>query len=203
MARRYKQGYDYDYDYDDEYNEDDDDYDDDYEREVRRRKSRRDRSRDNGRDRDYSRSRRKGSALGHFFTFLSIVVLGFVGFFAYMYLSGKVVISSSAVDDAKDAVVKKAVTAVIEKEIKNQTGEDVDLEAMKESMEPEDQEKVDELMDKYADEDTVNDVISAYKDSNGDLMEMKDTLTSIVDPGDIEEMGRLYQKYGDTYSGGQ
>lgn len=177
MGRRY-------YDYDDEdFDDDDDDFEDNRPRRKRRKK--------------------RGSTLGHIYRFLVVLAILFLTFIGYLYLTGRVAVNGGTVEDAKKTVVKKAVTTMIEREIKSQTGENVDLEAVKEQMEPEDQEKVDELLDKYSDEDVVKDVISAYKDSDGDLMEVKDSISGMVDEEDMEEMRRLYEKYADSFDGGR
>lgn len=169
------------YDYDDD-DEEYDDYED--ERPVRRQ-------------------RRRGGGFRHFGLFIGLLAFMVLTFAGYMYLSGRLEIQGASVEDAKKTVVKKAVTTLIEKEIKDQTGEKVDLEAVRQQMEPEDQKKVDELLDKYSDEEKVKEVISAFRESDGDFSEMKDTITDLVDEEDIEEMGRLYEKYGSSYGGGR
>ena len=101
-------------------------------------------------------------------------------------------------DKIAKTVGKKVATTAIEQMIKAETGKSVDINEIKSQMDEEDVEKLDSIVDKYADTDKMKECVDLYK--NKGTQAVKDYLKDEVNQEDIDKLKDLYQKYGDTIS---
>ncbi|MBO6215433.1 MAG: hypothetical protein J6N76_07845 [Lachnospiraceae bacterium] len=89
-------------------------------------------------------------------------------------------------------VSKKAVETYVSSE----TGVDVDIDEIEESMAEEDADKFNEIMDKYSDSGLVSDAMSIYRENGGDISATAAELQEKINPEDLETIKELYKKYG-------
>lgn len=95
----------------------------------------------------------------------------------------------------QDTVAKKVTETAVEKIISSQTGEDVDLGKIKESMSEEDAQEFEHLMEEYATSENVGEAVDTLKNSDGDLNAVKDALSDKVSEEDMQKLAELYKKY--------
>lgn len=157
---------------------DDDDYDDDYEERRRPKKSKK-----------HRRKKKKAFPIGGV---IALIVLAVVVYLGYSIWTGR--------GNVGKAVTQAATKTVIEKAIQAQTGKSVDIDAIEETMAPEDKEALDSMIDKYSSSENLSKAVEAYQNSNGDLGSVKDQLQGQVDSGDVDKLKELYEKYGETTS---
>ena len=128
-----------------------------------------------------SRNKKKKSALPTLLGVLAaLVVIVAVGYFVvFRPLKSKVV----------DTVAEKAITSVAE-----QAGVDASQATeLYNSMDEEDKEVVQDMIEEHADAETVQKAVDLYK--NGDTAALKDMAQSELSDEEINELKDLYQKY--------
>lgn len=96
-------------------------------------------------------------------------------------------------DTIKGAAIRKVGTIAIEQAIKRETGWEVDLEEVIDRMDEEDAAAMNELMDKYFNEENISEGMDILK--SGDLNAAKEYIENKVEPQDLKELGNLYEKY--------
>lgn len=96
-------------------------------------------------------------------------------------------------DTIKGAAFRKIGTIAIEQAIKRETGWEVDLEEVIDRMDEEDAAAMNDLMDKYFNEENISEGMDILK--SGDLNAAKEYIEDKVEPQDLTELGYLYEKY--------
>ena len=96
-------------------------------------------------------------------------------------------------DTIKGAAIRKVGTIAIEQAIKRETGWEVDLEEVIDRMDEEDAAAMNDLMDKYFNEENISEGMDILK--SGDLNAAKEYIEDKVEPQDLTELGYLYEKY--------
>lgn len=96
-------------------------------------------------------------------------------------------------DTIKGAAIRKVGTYAIEQAIKRETGWEVDLEEVIENMDEEDAAAMNELIDKYFNEENISEGMEVIK--QGDLEAAKNFIENKVEQQDLTELGKLYEKY--------
>lgn len=100
-------------------------------------------------------------------------------------------------DQIKSVVKEKAGKYAISQAIKMELGEEVDIDQFMEKMEPQDAQKVNELMDKYVNDDTIHDYVGLLKD--GGVEAVKDYVGQMADETDVSQIQDLINKYKDNF----
>lgn len=114
--------------------------------------------------------------------FIIVMIIVIIGMFSY----GKI----------KKAAETKLTEIAINQVIKQQTGEDVDVQKVIDQMSEEDAQTANELIDKYATDDTISNVVSEYQ--SGDMSAVESYLKENVDSSDVDQLTELYEKYKDS-----
>ncbi len=91
-------------------------------------------------------------------------------------------------------LTKRAVEAVLSEA----AGTSVDIDVIEESMESQDASAVEDIIDKYANGETVKDAVKAYQKNNGDVGKIVNDLKDTVDASDLQKLIDIYQKYSPT-----
>lgn len=114
--------------------------------------------------------------------FIIVMIIVIIGMFSYSKI--------------KKAAETKLTEIAINQVIKQQTGEDVDVQKVIDQMSEEDAQTANELIDKYATDDTISDVVSEYQ--SGDMSAVESYLKENVDSSDVDQLTELYEKYKDS-----
>ncbi len=114
-----------------------------------------------------------------------------------LIIIGAAIIYSLFKDPVKKSVQKSVTKVAIEQVIKSETGEDVDIDSVMDTMDEEDESACQEIIDKYSSSDTISEAASVYKSSGGDLSEVKSYLKDEVSTEDMAKLKELYYKYQD------
>lgn len=101
-------------------------------------------------------------------------------------------------DNIEKKITEKVATTAIEQVIQLQTGVNVDIDEVKSQMDEEDEKEFDQIMNKYADVDKLEDCIDLYK--KGGTTAVKEYVKEEVDGSDIDKLKELYYKYNDSIS---
>ncbi len=96
-------------------------------------------------------------------------------------------------DTIRGFALKKASIFAAEQVIKQQTGFEIDLDRVLEEMDSEDAETVNEMLEKYVNEENLAEGVDVIK--SRDLDTAMDFLEEKVEPEDIKELEDLYEKY--------
>lgn len=96
-------------------------------------------------------------------------------------------------DTIRGFVLKKAGIFAAEQVIKQQTGFEIDLDRVLKEMDSEDAEAVNEMIEKYVNEENLAEGVDVIK--SRDLDAAMEFLEEKVEPEDIQELEDLYQKY--------
>lgn len=100
------------------------------------------------------------------------------------------------------AVFEKAVDTVVKESnitYKTADGKEISFKDVVEKVDEEDQKKVDELLDKYVNMDTIGDVNAIVKDGNVTKQEVEQYINENVEEEDITYLINLYKKYSDSF----
>lgn len=122
---------------------------------------------------------------------LLVLILGGAAMIGYMLFTGNGVNSNPVTQSINREVTKKAVDTVIQKEL----GEDTSLDKIKEQMSDEDQEDLDQVINKYADEGLISEAVNLYQANGGDIMATARELRDKVSAEDMQKLEELYKKY--------
>ena len=142
-----------------------------------------------------SRKRRKrGNPLKTVLIILILLIIVAGGITAFMLITGKGANSNPVAKQINREVSKKAV----EKYVSNETGMDVDINEIEDSMSEEDADTFNEIMDKYSESGLVSDALSIYRENGGDMAATAAELKDKINPEDMETIKELYQKYGSS-----
>lgn len=145
---------------------------------------------------DRNRHRRKKKRKKSVFPVVLVIVLcilGVLGYIGYSAWTGKGTVGKTV----SRTVAKKAIEQVISSE----TGKKVNIDAIESTMETQDRDTLNSIMDKYATGDTISKAAQAYQKSGGDLSTVKSEMQGQVDSEDMDKLKALYEKYGDNEIG--
>lgn len=96
-------------------------------------------------------------------------------------------------DTIRGFALKKAGIFAAEQVIKQQTGFEIDLDRVLKEMDSEDAEAVNEMLEKYVNEENLAEGVDVIK--SRDLDTAMEFLEEKVEPEDIQELEDLYKKY--------
>ena len=117
---------------------------------------------------------------------LSIHLVNIKGF-SITLPTGKI----NLVEGIDKQLTKRAVEAVLSEK----AGASIDLDAIEESMESQDASAVDEILDKYANADTVKQAAEAYRKNSGNVSGILEDLKDNIDTDDLQKLVDIYEKY--------
>ena len=105
--------------------------------------------------------------------------------------------TSDSITPLIDAVSQKITEKAVEHYLSDATGENIDLNAIRESMDPEDAAQLDQILDGYASSGLLTEAVNSFTENGGDVSAVAEELASQVDPSDVEALTDLYEKYKD------
>ena len=143
-----------------------------------------------------SRRSKKKSSVGGIFAkvFLLVIAVGIV-YLGYKYYTKSVENGDESITETiNKEITKKAVDEIVSQA----TSGEYTLSEIEESMDAEDQETVESIIDKYSEEGLVYEAIGTLTDNGGDIEETIEELKDKVDASDIEAIMELYEKYGNN-----
>ena len=114
-------------------------------------------------------------------------------------------VSGSFKDGVKSAVTRKVTEQVMEQAIQRALESSGDPEAaakakeIVDSIDEEDKKAAEEIIEKYADQDTLTDLIGIAGNgiNSGSVEQVKDYLQENMSEDDIQKLQELYKKYGE------
>jgi len=141
-----------------------------------------------------SRHSKKRTSIGAVFakTLLLVIAVGIVYLGYNYYTMSKENGDSSITETINKEITKKAVDEIVSEA----TDGEYTLSEIKENMSQDDQDTVDEIIDKYAEEGIVSEAIETLTDNSGDITKTIEELKDQIDSSDIEAIKELYEKYG-------
>ena len=140
------------------------------------------------------RKRSETSPLKTVAIILAVLVVLAAGLTAVMLFTGVGAGKNPVAKKINKEVSKKAV----EKYVAAETGMDVDIGEIEESMTEEDADTFNEIVDKYSESGLVSDALSIYQENGGDLNATAAELKDKINPEDVETIKELYKKYGSS-----
>ena len=141
------------------------------------------------------RKRRKISPLEVVAVILAVLVVLIGGLTAFMLFSGN---GGGSDNPVTKKITQEVSKKAVEKYVESETGTDVNIKEIEESMSEEDSDTFNEIVDKYSDSGLVSDALSIYQENGGDLSAIAAELKDKIDPEDIETIKELYAKYGSS-----
>ena len=105
--------------------------------------------------------------------------------------------TSDSITPLIDAVSQKITEKAVEHYLSDATGENIDLNAIRESMDPEDAAQLDQILNGYASSGLLTEAVNSFTENGGDVSAVAEELASQVDPSDVEALTDLYEKYKD------
>ena len=92
----------------------------------------------------------------------------------------------------KEAVMETVTRKIVEEAASAATGQNVDLDVLEEQMEPEDAQKLDRIIDKYAESGLVQEAAEQFTTGGAAAAA---GLADQIDASDTAELAELYNKY--------
>lgn len=143
-----------------------------------------------------SRRNKKKTSVGSIFakTLLLVIAVGIVFLGIKYYTMSNSESGVSVTQTINRKITKKAVDEIVSQA----TDGEYSLSEIEENMDEQDQETLDNIIDKYADNGMITDAIETLTDNGGDVTETVDELKEKIDSSDIETLMELYEKYGNN-----
>lgn len=127
-------------------------------------------------------------------TLLLVIAVGIVFLGIKYYTMSNSESGVSVTQTINRKITKKAVDEIVSQA----TDGEYSLSEIEENMDEQDQETLDNIIDKYADNGMITDAIETLTDNGGDVTETVDELKEKIDSSDIETLMELYEKYGNN-----
>lgn len=143
-----------------------------------------------------SRRSKKKTSVGGIFakTLLLVIAVGIVFLGIKYYTMSNSESGVSVTQTINRKITKKAVDEIVSQA----TDGEYSLSEIEENMDEQDQETLDNIIDKYADNGMITDAIETLTDNGVDVTETVDELKEKIDSSDIETLMELYEKYGNN-----